>query len=98
MSNEWRDLPTMADVAAAQAAGDEIEVNVPNCGWEPWVETMWHELNQYRARPRKPKMKKVKMLCWFINGHLNWLQEGNHTAGPDWKSVPSEDKEIEVEE
>jgi len=26
MNNEWRDLPTMADVAATQAVGDEIEV------------------------------------------------------------------------
>lgn len=25
MNNEWRDLPTLADVAAAQAAGDEIQ-------------------------------------------------------------------------
>ena len=95
---EWRDLPTMADVAAAQAAGDEIEVNVINCGWDPWVETMWHGRNQYRARPR-PKTKKVKSLCWRDkHGHLFWADETNGFVGKDmWQRFPAGDIEGEIE-
>ena len=95
MSNEWRDLKTLQDIAAAQAAGDEIEYFLGG-RWKAWQGVTWNVCRQFRARPRQ-KTEKIKMLCWFINGHLNWLQEGNHAAGPDWKRVPSEDKEIEIE-
>ncbi len=48
------------------------------------------------------KPKKMKLLAWVeANGNLNWRKEG-YEYGPYWariwKRVPSEDKEIEVEE
>ena len=95
--SEWRELPTMADVAAAQAAGDEVEYLMGN-SWQLWDGSFWSSVGAFRARPRQPATKMIKMLCWFINGQLNWLQEGTHASGPDWKHVPSEDKEIEVPE
>jgi hypothetical protein len=44
----------------------------------------------------KPKTK-VKMLTYFTGLRLVWLIEYQVTS-PKWKRVPSEDKEIEVEE
>ena len=48
------------------------------------------------------KPKKMKLLAWVeANGNLNWRKEG-YEYGPNWariwKRVPSEDKEVEVEE
>lgn len=45
----------------------------------------------------KPKTKKVKLLAWFGDGQLILGQNGIATL-PHWKRVPSEDKEVEVEE
>ncbi len=59
---EWRDLPTMADVAAAQAAGDEIEVGHKFDDliyWKSWSGLEWTKCWKYRARPRKPATKIV---------------------------------------
>lgn len=99
---EWQDLPDLQAVAKAKADGWEIDryrINEDGVsGWRQWNGIGWSATQSYRGRPRQPATKMIKMLCWFINGHLNWLQEGNHAAGPDWKRVPSEDKEIEVEE
>ena len=48
------------------------------------------------------KPKKIKLLAWVeANGNLNWRKEG-YEYGPCWarvwKRIPSEDKEVEVEE
>ena len=48
------------------------------------------------------KPKKIKLFAWVeANGNLNWRKEG-YEYGPCWarvwKRIPSEDKEIEVEE
>lgn len=50
------------------------------------------------AEARKPKTRKVKMLAWLSSGgDLYWRTEG-HDQRPYAKRVPSEDKEIEIEE
>ena len=95
MSNEWRDLPTMADVAAAMDVGDEIQVDGYS-GWEEWYGTMWALNMQYRARPRQPKMKKVKLLCWFNGEDLFWKPEDHPVV--HWQRFPAGDIEGEVEE
>ncbi len=60
---EWRDLPTMQDVAAAQAAGDEIHVKVdgPKGAWFLWDGSCWLGDQKYRARPHKPATKTVTL-------------------------------------
>ena len=100
MSNEWRELKTLQDVAAAQAAGDEVEYLMGN-SWQLWGGSFWSSLGAFRARPRQPKMKKVKLLCWLNpdTGILFWRKENHATmADSHWLRVPSEDKEIEVPE
>ena len=99
MTTEWKNLPTMQDVVCAQADEWEIEwrdpLNYPH--WEPWDGKGWSVRWQFRARPRQPKMKKVKSLCWRHAelGNLSWWVE-TFTPTQVWQRVPSEDKEIEV--
>lgn len=102
MTTEWRDLPTMADVAAAQAAGDEIQANHTDRDtyWIEWVGVRWFAETRYRARPRQPKMKKVKSLCWRDeSGDLTWTDEGiGFTTESGWQRFPAGDIEGEVED
>jgi hypothetical protein len=47
----------------------------------------------------KPKVKKIKLLAWLGLNQLHWYTEEETKSLPkSWKRVPSEDKEIEVEE
>ena len=99
--SEWRELKTLQDVAAAQAAGDEIEVGSDHVGaawaWYKWDGEYWASDSPYRARPRQPKMKKLKMLCYLIGGRLDWFHN-DYGSSDGWIRIPSEDKEIEVPE
>ncbi len=97
MTTEWKDLPTFQDVAEAQAQGWEIEVQMlPSDKFNEWQESVWRSNFMFRGRPRQPKMKKVKSLCWrYSDGDFAWRIEGINLAKP-WIRVPSEDKEIEV--
>lgn len=52
---EWKELNTIQDVAAAQAAGMEIELKIGAGHWLPWIGKHWSFDCDYRARPRKPK-------------------------------------------
>ena len=99
--SEWIELKDLQAVALANAEGFEIQVNVVRWGdWEPWQGTEWNSRNEYRARPRQPKMKKVNILCLFnpTTGILFWRDENFTSTDNHWIRVPSEDKEIEVEE
>ena len=46
--------------------------------------------------PKTPKTKKVKMLCYHTGINLEWFDESAHVL-KEFKRVPSEDKEVEVE-
>lgn len=94
---EWKDLPTMQDVARAQADGWEIEVSNGTSSWHAWKGISWHSDLKFRARPRQPKMKKVKSLCWRHAelGNLSWWVE-TFTPTQVWQRVQSEDRELEV--
>ena len=96
---EWTELKTLQDVAKAQADGWEIEARAfGNIQWQSWGGRAWKYDLIYRGRPKQPKMEEVKMLCWKVNGRLDWLEEGTHVAHPSWVRVPAEDKTIEVPE
>ncbi len=107
---EIRDKPLADPYAGLKAAAKDptkqIKYTFPD-----GVSDGWHDYNHdwlfkgllsgYEIR-NKPKKKKIKLLAWVeANGNLNWRKEG-YEYGPYWsrfwKRVPSEDKEIEVEE
>ena len=58
------------------------------------IENLRHQLE-----PPKPKTRKVKLLGWYNTDarRLEWLASGV-TPYIAYKRVPSEDKEIEIEE
>jgi len=77
MTNEWTDLPTLVSVCNAQTDGWEIEYGIGE-DWRKWDGGDWRGYWKFRARPRQPKMKEVKMLCWLSRGlYLDWCTEGN---------------------
>jgi hypothetical protein len=98
MTTEWKDLPTLPDVGAAQLEGWEIQrLNTAKPDlWSDWDGCAWVSHWSLRGRPRQPKMKKVKSLCWrYSDGDFAWRTEGIILAKP-WVRVPSEDKMVEV--
>lgn len=98
MTTEWTDLPTLQDVAKAQADGWEIEYKDISEYWLSWSQLVWSINGKYRGRPRQPVMRKVKMLCWVIGDHLEWFQEGSSRPGHAWIRIPAQDIEIEIPE
>ena len=58
---EWHDMPTLQDVAGAQAGKWEIEIAAVQGGWEPWCGDAWTEAWNFRARPRQPKTKTITL-------------------------------------
>jgi len=98
MNDEWKDLPDLQWVATAQAEEWEIEFRDDSIReWFTWSGRFWNEIAEFRGRPKQPKTKQVKMLCWY-DGALNWYGENDVLPQDTWKRVPSEDKVIEVEE
>ncbi len=96
--SEWKELKTLQDLAAAQAAGEEIEVRLARSVWERWAGVVWNSAMNYRSRPAKPKTKKVKLQAWFNGTDLFWKAELVGLIPSNWVRVPAEDKEIEVPE
>ena len=102
-TNEWRNLPTMADVAAAQAAGDEIQYRAHETyEWRSWRGEIWDKDWLFSARPAQPKMKKVKLLGWLhpSTGDTCTSLESLSKEMIDarWIRYPKLDDEIEVPE
>ena len=55
MSNEWKELKGIGEVAEAVAAGMEIQVQHEDTDWFQWPGLVWNANHvKYRARPRKP--------------------------------------------
>lgn len=97
--NDWRELKTLQDVAEAQKNGDEIECRDEGGRWFLWAGVYWHTSWKFRARPRQPKMKQVKMLCYLHNdSRLMWLKEGDLFAKGNRVRVPNLDYIIEIPE
>ena len=95
-TENWIGLPTMQDVAKAQANGWEIEYR---CGaqYATWGGITWQKTFVFRGRPRQPKMKEVKMLCWFANGVLYWYS-ADESPREHWIRQPHLDMVAQVPE
>lgn len=99
MTTEWLDLPDLQAVAIAQSKDWEIEVcwNEDDY-WNSWGGQVWQDDINFRARPRQPKMRKVKMLCWLHENELYWLADGVVTDCKYWIRILAQDIEIEIPE
>lgn len=86
--------------AAAKDPTKQIRDKVANAPWYDCGDATKFAFilpaSHYEIRD-KPKTKKVKLLAYLTSTGLEWRKEW--ISAPDsWVRVPSEDKEIEVEE
>lgn len=95
MSQEWEVISDPERLFHLKKQGWEIEVFQWD-RWEKWKVLSWSNTLEYRASPRQPKMKKVKMLCYLVDNHrLAWLTE-NASKTHGLVRIPAQDIEIEV--
>lgn len=103
MSDEWKELNSIVEVAEAVAAGMEIEVqtdpgNDKYCPWKWWDGKVWYSSYLFRARPCQPKTVKVVSLCWrSAGGNLTWAYDEVDFTKNGWVRFPAGDIEGEVE-
>jgi len=99
-TQRWQDLPDLQAVARAQADGWEIEVDsTGKAGWIPWNKNAWMNYMEYRGRPKQPKTRKIKMLCWWDETTGKKVEQAkDFPVSGCWHRVPSGDSVIEVEE
>ncbi len=71
MNSEWRELKTLQEVAAAQAAGDEIRVKEAMFGWKEWNGSKWSDVSEYRSRAR-PKAETVTLRKALFDDADQW--------------------------
>lgn len=57
--SEWKVLKTLQEVAAAQAAGDEIQREV-DYGWERWNGAYWSSMYNLRSRPKQNEVIQLR--------------------------------------
>jgi hypothetical protein len=84
----------MIEVMQAYCEGAEIELITGDKNWEHVLIPAWNWYEfDYRV---KKSAKKLKLLAWFDGSNLFW--RADHIDYATCKRVPSEDKEIEVED
>ena len=96
--NEWIDLPTLQDVAAAQGKEWEIEVRrLGDIDYGPWDGRSWGVTWNFRGRPRLQSIKKIKIFGWVdvVSGRTLTAVDGWAISG-DCVRYPKLDDEIEV--
>lgn len=106
MTTEWKELKTLQDVAAAQAAGEEIEWRDLGADWRSWNGATWYVKAEFRSRPKKRTKTIVlreALLASSGTGEITyytmWATEAyfkNCQTFVRWLDTPA--REIEVEE
>ena len=86
-----------ADLIHAWADGAEVEYLSTDGRWTLCSRPLWTDESSYRLRDKPAEKKKVKLLAWINYGTLFWYTEDTDVQ-PSWIRVPSEDKEVEVDE
>ena len=89
----------MIEVMQAYINGAIIEYESLKDNWIPATTPSWN-WREYGYRIAK-QTKKVKLKAWFDGEELRYFDKSFTDANKPyaaWKRVPSEDKEIEVEE
>lgn len=101
MTTEWKELKTIQEVAAAQAAGEEIEIRCYG-SWGSWNGDNYYASQMYRSRPRKKVKVVVLREGLFYDQHGDWTTEW-HSC--DWtelqyfvKWLDTPERTVEVKE
>jgi hypothetical protein len=106
--SEWRELKTLQEVAAAQAAGEEIEFKSSET-WNPTFfdsgRIFYESSYQWRSRPKKKTKTIVLREALFIQrdpdrGYsTNWASEKGelHSNFIRWLDTPAREVEVDCE-
>lgn len=101
--NDWAELKTLQDVAAAQARGDEIEISLHGNQWQLWGGWYWGNDRFFRSRPKKKTKTIVLREALFNIGagvyKTEWTTDEREQRSVHfvrWLDTPA--REIEVEE
>ena len=103
-TENWIDLNDLQAVACAQADRWEIQIqsdagNDKYCPFKEWDGRHWNTGYLFRGRPRQPKMKEVKMLCYLFNDHyLIWNSEDKNITSLQMIRQPHLDMTAKVPE
>lgn len=102
MNNEWTELKTLQEVAAAQERGDEIEIRTKYVGWSQWMGYEWQHTWKFRSRPQKKVKKIVLREALMRNATTDYFWTQWYSEQPNGinfvRWLDSEPREIEVEE
>lgn len=90
-------IESMIEVLQAYKDGKTIEyLSTMDGTWSSCIGEPLFNFDVYQYRIAPEQKKKVKYLCWDMNGYLGWRKEDSETIPPSWIRVPSEDKEVEI--
>lgn len=102
MTTEWKEITDPEELFKLKREGWEIQIqsdagNDKYCPFKDWDGRHWNIGYLFRARPRQPKMKKVKLEAWLSKyDGLRWIAEGMTIADDKWTRQPHLDLEAEV--
>ena len=86
------------EVLQAHVDGKRVEVRSIGCTeWHPLPNGHLWNTQVYVYRIATTQVRKIKLLGYYDGLGLFW-RKPSHPADTEWKRVPKEDKEIEVEE
>ena len=94
--NQYRIADPYRELKEAYAAGKGIEIKDSDGVWSDITQPSFTlQPERYRIKP-EPNTRKLTIQCWMdAEEKLHWTNKKPGKA--QWKRVPSEDKEIEVE-
>ena len=77
MTTEWKDLPTMKDVANVPEGWEIQFADRINEIWRTWDGKTWSNVWRFRARPRQPKTKTITLrkALMFIEGNGHYASD-----------------------
>ncbi len=88
---------TLLEAAKAKLEGKRVEKRAHLQNWGEWNGESWAEHWEFRIAPKSKKRIYVR---GYLTDFGTLIRVADHCQAvrAEWKRVPSEDKEIEVEE
>lgn len=102
MTTEWRDITDPKELFSLDLSEWEIHrYHDRTEEWYGWHGSDWQYNQRFRARPRQPKKRVVKSLCWRnkLDGTVDWASDDiGFNSSSEWQRFPAGDIEGEVED
>ena len=102
MTDNWKEITDPEELFKLKREGWEIEFRAHKTyTWRTWMGGAWQDDWLFQARPRQPKMKKVKLLAFLGATVLQFVREDSidlqiYAKNTRWIHQPHLDLEGEV--